>query len=103
MKNRIQAALLALALSACLGGGQWPEELAPTNGSGRRIRGVTQFQTIYEWQRSGWSRIDDGVMSWPVYVAITDDDSACVISASVWALANAGDRLVCSPWRLRRP
>ncbi len=97
--------LLALLLvTACLGGGHWPEQVSSRpNGTSRRIQGVSQFQNVYEWQRSGWSRIADGIMNWPVFVVIADDGSACVVSGDVWAIAKAGDYVTCKPWRIARP
>jgi hypothetical protein len=95
--------LTLLLLCACFGGNALPEEISPyANGKNRPIQGVTSYANIYEWQQSGYARISDGIMDWPIFVAIAKDGTACLVSSAVWAIAKSGDYVDCAPWRIRR-
>jgi hypothetical protein len=95
--------LAPLLLGACFGTNVLPEEISPyPNGKNRPIQGVTSYANIYEWQRSGYAQISDGIMDWPIFVAIATDGTACLVSSAVRTIAKSGDYVDCAPWRVRR-
>lgn len=96
--------LAALALvAACLGRPHWPDtlSLSPIPG-GKRIWDVGVFASAPDWERTPWARPEDVAIA-PVYVAVAEDGTACIVTADVWALAQSGAFVKCpTHWRMPR-
>lgn len=104
MKTLTSLLVASLFSLACFGQGNViPPE--PEIGTARvkMIAGVGMFNTVWDWQRTPWDRIDDSPDITPVLVIVATDRSACVVTGKEWALARAGDRHACaSAWRMPR-
>ncbi len=94
---------LLLLCAACTS--HWPEALTQQpqpNGANKRINRVTEVSSEAAWVRSPYYRIAD-LFAFPIFLAIGDDDTACIIPGDVWALAQRGDFVTCSTsWRMPR-
>lgn len=98
-------ALLLLLIAAC-GTNHLPEAVQPfsVDKNARRIQGVTEVSNELAWRRSPYWRLDDFLVALPVFLAIADDNSACIIPGDVWVIAKRGDFVICAGrWRMRRP
>jgi hypothetical protein len=61
------------------------------------------FTSTHAWERTPWARTTDSPADLPVMIVVADDNSACIVPGSVWALAKQGDRYSCpQAWRFPR-
>ena len=103
MFRRALALVIVLAW-ACFGQGNYlPEPPADDAPRVKTIRGVGTFISTPQWEASPWARITDGILPIPVLIVVANDDSACIVTGKVWAVAKQGDRYSCpTAWRLAR-
>lgn len=96
--------LLVLAC-ACFNGHVLPESVQPFSvaPNSKPIDGVAALME-QDWQRSGFARPEDPILSFPVLLAVAKDGTVCIVTGDVWAIAKRGDFVTCADrWRLRRP
>lgn len=95
---------VVLLLLGCFGQGNLPEPVQPTAKNAKRTVALATITSRAHWQSSGYFRIDDVVIDFPVMIVIADDDTACIIDAMTWASWREGDIVQCkTSWRFRRP
>lgn len=99
------AATLTLAIAACLGGGNGipPEPRAGADNS-KVVTDVVIVNSPFEWQRSPYYRFGDDSLQMPIFVAVAEDGTACLLSAERWATFHVNEREPCAgTWRQARP
>lgn len=96
--------LLVAAIAACARG-----PIAPRPSPGTKNAKVTIGMQAYvgpdRWQRSGYyDPIADMTITYPVFLAVAGDGTACIVEGMTWGAWQRGDVVVCpGRWRFRRP
>ena len=95
--------LLALAVLAACGNANRIEQPSPTADI-RSVADVRMYNSDLDWQKTPWARMTDAFdVSWPVFVVVAADGSACLVTAAQYTVAEARQRFACTTrWRMRR-
>lgn len=98
----MRASLLALGCCACLGTYQLPPEPGRGDLNAKPTTETREYVTRGAWQQSGFYRTGDEAISLPVFIAIANDGTACLIPTDVWAVWRYGRMVECKSWRIAR-
>lgn len=104
-RSTVLGFLSVMVCISCARGIQ-PKPVRVTDPNTKLSKAAFQI-TLYEgWKRSGYFRPEqDGVISLPVFIAIADDNTACILTNDQWQEWRFGEiqAVHCQvPWRIRR-
>lgn len=95
--------LFPLFLLACPFGGQGI--VREPSLAGKNTKRTVQLFPIFRdrWERSGYDRMDDLILNWPVQLAIAGDGTGCIVSDAIASVWREGYIVQCDRWRVRQP
>lgn len=103
--SRFLYTAVVLVCGACFGRGNvLPPEPRATDKNVKQVLAVREYSSRPAWQRSGYSRIgQDEPISLPVFVAIAEDRTVCILDGPTWASLRPHQLVACrTPWRMWR-
>lgn len=95
--------VLPLLIAACAGKPlpDWKTDPTPA-ANAKRVDHLERAGSNPAWQRSPYWRVNDNLET-PIYLIVADDQTACVVPAEDWTVANRGDFYPCpGQWRIAR-
>lgn len=96
--------LILVLLAACGGRGLPGWKTSPTPGANvKRVDHLEQFTSTSAWRVSRYFHIEDD-LGLPIYLIVAQDETACIVPALDWTIAERGDFYPCPrKWRVARP